>query len=72
MRSTLSPNVCGRHVLFVVLLLLLTVATRLTLQFSASSTQQQRGGDEICETLPSEIHLIKGLCRAKGRTGAFG
>lgn len=44
-------------------LLLLSVATRLTQSMSSGSTQQQRGGDEICETLPSEIHLIKGSTR---------
>lgn len=27
---------------------------------ATTSTTQQRGTDEICETLPSEIHLIKG------------
>lgn len=36
-----------------------TVLTLLT-HLATASTTQQRGTDEICETLPSEIHLIKG------------
>lgn len=39
------------------ILIVFTVSTPLL----AGSTTQQRGGDEICETLPSEIHLIKGI-----------
>lgn len=58
--SASNDVLCRGPVFLSVALLLLTVAVRLTVQLSASSTQQQRGGDEICETLPSEIHLIKG------------
>lgn len=64
--SVLNINAGGQ---LVRLLLLLTFASRLTVQLSASSTQQQRGGDEICETLPSEIHLIKGQCVDLGLSG---
>lgn len=60
--SASNDVMCRRHVFLAVVLLQLTVGVRLTVQLSASSTQQQRGGDEICETLPSEIHLIKGSC----------
>lgn len=43
------------HVLAGILMVLIVAIPLL-----AGSTTQQRGGDEICETLPSEIHLIKG------------
>lgn len=36
----------------ITIICLLTVHTK--------ATTQQRGNEEICETLPSEIHLIKG------------
>lgn len=43
-------------------LLKVLVTLALVLVTEIFTVHSQQRGDEICETLPSEIHLIKGMC----------
>lgn len=45
-----------RHVAISSMLVILFIAC-----FHVITTNGQQKGDEVCETLPSEIHLIKGM-----------
>lgn len=39
--------------------------------FYVIPTNGQQKGDEVCETLPSEIHLIKGMGHTRTHTHTF-